>query len=777
MDRNSFFILLVCFFLLFSWKRISNTIWPPKPVPAQATNQVSTASTRNPATASQPTNAVVAPTATAANSAAVPASAVSEPVRGPEKFVTLETEKAIYTFTSHGGGIREIGLRDFPAIACSTEAEEKGDTHFATLNTNAPLPILTIRGSPAIEGNNEYTLRKTNGMVVAEKLLSSGLRIVKEFRLSPTNYLLATEIRFENTTDAPIAIPEQEVVIGTASATSPSEDTHFQGGLWSNGTKAKKTELSYFANKTLGCFGNNPKHYFTVSDPEFKWAAVYSQFFAIAAVPTTQPRQYVLASVATPKVRELTAEEIRIRRSMWEFTREDFVGLNAVIFQLTDQTKPFFSKTLFELMSRATQELVRNYDGRSEPSRELEHGVIADFNALLHTANLYEADSYFFANVANAGETRMLAERKPVGEERARFNRILLEAAFGGKLIRESPKGFQASFTYSPVILEPNQTNSLSFNFFAGPKEYYTLSKLAEEQGNDLDKVMNLNGFFGMFSKLLLLSMTALHNMGLPYGLCIVGITVIIKLIFWPLTRSSTRSMKRMAKLQPEMKKIQEKYKDDPKKGQVKTMEFMREKKLNPLASCLPMLVQIPFFIGFFMMIKTAIELRGASFLWACDLSSPDTIFMIPGLGWIPFLGIPGVGFPVNPMPILMSISMIYQMRLTPQSPTMDQTQQKIFKYMPIMFMFILYGYSSGLTLYWTVNNILSIIQTKLVKSEDDKKDAAGGVIDVSASTEPAPDPPKSLAPKGGNTGRKGLPGGTRKKKKNDPSDPGNRRK
>lgn len=779
MDRTSFFILLACFFLLFSWGRISNTIWPPQPLPASATNQVAAASSTNAAALGQQTNAA-APPVTAANAApdapVVAVAATALPARGPEKFVTLETEKAIYTFTSHGGGIKQIGLKDYPAIACATEAEIKHDTHLATLNTNAPLSILTIRGSPAIEGNNEYALSKIGGMVVAEQLLSSGLRIVKEYRPSSTNYLLSTQIRFENATNVPVALPEQEIVIGTAAATSPGEDPNFQGGLWSNGSKAKKTELSYFANKTLGCFGNNPKHYLTVSDPDFKWAAVYSQFFAVAAIPTTPPRQYVLASVATPKVRELSEEEHRSRRSMWEFTRDDFAGFSSVAYRLNDPTKPFFSKTLFDKLSPTTQKRIQEFDGRSEPPDELLDGVIADFNALLPTATLYEEDSYFFANVANAGEFRMLAERKPAGEERARFNRILIEMAFGPKLIRESPKGFQASYTYGAELLAPNQTNTLGFSFFTGPKEYYTLSKLAEAQGNDIDKVMNLDGFFGMFSKLLLLSMTALHNMGLPYGLCIVGITVIIKLIFWPLTQSSTRSMKRMAKLQPEMKKIQEKYKDDPRKGQVKTMEFMREKKINPLASCLPMLVQIPFFIGFFMMIKTAIELRGASFLWACDLSSPDTIFIIPGLGWIPFLGIPGVGFPVNPMPILMSVSMIYQMRLTPQSPTMDATQQKIFKYMPVMFMFILYGYSSGLTLYWTVNNILSIIQTKLVKNEDDKTDPAGGGSGTSASAHTAPEPPKSLAPKGA-SGRKGLPGARKKKKKNDPFDPANRRK
>jgi YidC/Oxa1 family membrane protein insertase len=125
------------------------------------------------------------------------------------------------------------------------------------------------------------------------------------------------------------------------------------------------------------------------------------------------------------------------------------------------------------------------------------------------------------------------------------------------------------------------------------------------------------------------------------------------------------------------------------------------------------MLIQIPVFFGFYAMLQSAIELRGAEFLWICDLSKPDTLFLIPGLN-----------FPFNPMPLLMGVTMFYQARLTPPSPGMDPMQQKIMKYMPLMFLVFLYNFSSGLTLYWTVQNLLTIAQMKLTKSDPAKAPA-----------------------------------------------------
>jgi YidC/Oxa1 family membrane protein insertase len=269
-----------------------------------------------------------------------------------------------------------------------------------------------------------------------------------------------------------------------------------------------------------------------------------------------------------------------------------------------------------------------------------------------------------------------------------------------------TPKGLLTTLTYPTTMLAPTQSLQRDFVLFAGPKEYQTLAKISTSLNTDLDSVMGF-GFFGIFAKGLLLAMNWLHHtLSLPYGWTIIFITVLIKLIFWPLTAASTRSMKRMQALQPQMKAIADKYKDDPLKKNQKTMEFMKENKVNPMGGCLPMLFQMPIFIGFFTMIRSAIELRGAPFLWIADLSKPDTLFMIPG-----------INFPFNLLPLLMGATMLWQSHMTPPSPGMDPAQQKMMRYMPLIFLVFLYNYSAGMALYWTTNNLLSILQTKLTKT------------------------------------------------------------
>jgi len=164
--------------------------------------------------------------------------------------------------------------------------------------------------------------------------------------------------------------------------------------------------------------------------------------------------------------------------------------------------------------------------------------------------------------------------------------------------------------------------------------------------------------------------------------------------------------MKRLQELQPQMNAIREKYKDDPEKLNRKMMEFMKEHRVNPMSGCLPILVQMPVFIGFFIMIQSAIELRGAAFLWIRDLSQPDTLFYIPG-----------TSIPFNLLPLLMGATMIWQSHLTPPTPGTDRTQQTILRWMPLIFLVLLYNFPAGLTLYWTVQNLLSIAQMKLTKA------------------------------------------------------------
>jgi YidC/Oxa1 family membrane protein insertase len=271
-------------------------------------------------------------------------------------------------------------------------------------------------------------------------------------------------------------------------------------------------------------------------------------------------------------------------------------------------------------------------------------------------------------------------------------------------------EGYQTAFVYPATHLDAQQSLEQSFTFYAGPKEYNGLVKIGHFMGNNLDLVMGFTGFLGMFafcSKFLLLSMNGLHDLGMSYGLSIIAITVIIKLVFWPMTAASTRSQKRQQALAPQLKAIADKYKDDPLKKHQKTTELLKEHKISPLGSCLPVLITIPVFCGFWSMLRNAIELRGVSFLWVPDLTLPDTIAFL-------------AGFPINPLPIIMGASQLWQSHLTPPSPGMDPGQQKIMRWMPLLFVGIFYRMSSGLNLYYTVSNLLTIAQTKITKMGPD---------------------------------------------------------
>ena len=203
-------------------------------------------------------------------------------------------------------------------------------------------------------------------------------------------------------------------------------------------------------------------------------------------------------------------------------------------------------------------------------------------------------------------------------------------------------------------------------------------------------------GMWGFFSKILLKGMNFCHRLIPNYGVAIILITILIKLLFWPIQAKSIKSMKEMQKFQPLMQKIREKYKDNMQKQNEELMKLYKEHKINPFSGCLPMLVQIPVLFALFAMLQSAIELRGASFLWIHDISRPDTIFTIAGLG-------------INPLPLLMTGASIWQMKLTPQ--TGDSQQQKIMMFMPLIFLFMFYSTASGLVLYWTVQQLLSVAQ------------------------------------------------------------------
>jgi len=263
--------------------------------------------------------------------------------------------------------------------------------------------------------------------------------------------------------------------------------------------------------------------------------------------------------------------------------------------------------------------------------------------------------------------------------------------------------GISGSVGYDLGMLPAGTSEALDFQFYVGPKEFKRLQAL----GNQQDLVMQF-GFLGFFSKLLLAFMYAIHSFVPSWGWSIVIMTFCIKLLFWPLTSKASRSQKRMAKIQEPMAELKEKYKDNPQKMQQETLKLFKEHQVNPVAGCLPMLIQMPIFLGLFYMLRTASELRHEPFLWVSDLSMPDTIAEIGG-------------FPINLLPMIMGVTMYFQMSMMPVSPTADPMQQKIFKFLPFIFLVFLYNFSSGLVLYWTVQNILTIVQQKIINSRPDE--------------------------------------------------------
>src|SRR5262245_1449874 len=235
------------------------------------------------------------------------------------------------------------------------------------------------------------------------------------------------------------------------------------------------------------------------------------------------------------------------------------------------------------------------------------------------------------------------------------------------------------------------------FQAFFGPKERNILN----EAGHQLDRLLDF-GWFWFIALPLLWGLRFLYHFVPNYGVSIILLTALVKLATAPLTTTSFRNMKAMQKLQPEMQRLRERYKDDQTTLQKEVMELYKRHHVNPLSGCLPMLLQLPIFVGLYNALMHAIDLRHAPFvLWINDLAAPDRLpigFDIPGIG---------NGIPV--LVILMGVSMLLQQWMTPQQG--DPTQQRMMMIMPVVFTFISINFPSGLVLYWLVNNLLTMGQ------------------------------------------------------------------
>ncbi len=251
---------------------------------------------------------------------------------------------------------------------------------------------------------------------------------------------------------------------------------------------------------------------------------------------------------------------------------------------------------------------------------------------------------------------------------------------------------------------------SREYTLYLGPKKLSLLRAL----GGNAQAVMNFGTYFGWLCVLLVPTLNFFYAISHNYGIAVILLTILVRIIFWPLTHRSTEGMKRMQALQPKLKALQAEFKDNPQKMQQETWQLYRENKVNPFASCLPMLVQIPVFIALFTVLRSAVELRYAPFLWITDLSEPENLFA----GVLPIA--------LNIWPILMAGTMALQSYLTPSMG--DPAQQKMMMIMmPAMMLFMFYSMPSALCLYWTVSQVISIIQMLMQRRKAKTGGADGG--------------------------------------------------
>jgi YidC/Oxa1 family membrane protein insertase len=237
-------------------------------------------------------------------------------------------------------------------------------------------------------------------------------------------------------------------------------------------------------------------------------------------------------------------------------------------------------------------------------------------------------------------------------------------------------------------VLKPGDDARFGYLLYFGPRDLDILEKIDYQ----LEKAVDF-GFFGIIARPLLEVLKFFYHYVGNYGVAIILLTCIIKILFWPLTHKSYQSMKSMQTLQPEMQKIREKFKEDKERMNKEIMELYKRKRVNPMGGCLPMFIQIPVFFALYKVLLGTIELRHAPFVfWIQDLSVKDPYYITP---------------------IIMGVTMFIQQKMNPS--TMDPAQAKIFMFMPIVFTFMFLNFPSGLVIYWMVNNLLTILQQWLI--------------------------------------------------------------
>jgi YidC/Oxa1 family membrane protein insertase len=343
-------------------------------------------------------------------------------------------------------------------------------------------------------------------------------------------------------------------------------------------------------------------------------------------------------------------------------------------------------------------------------------GGIMGFGAHEAKAEVVGAGPIEWDSVKNQFFAAILSPDEPAAGVETRRIKLLTELPDTDK----RAYGIAGAVDFDLPSMPAHSQQTIAGNLYVGPKEYPRLSN-SDVFRHDEDRVMDFGiSIIRLCAGILITLMNWIHGWVHSWGVAIVLTTLSLKVVFIPITLAQSRTARRTQKAAPELAAIKEKHKDNPQKLQAATMELYKKHKINPVAGCVPMLLTLPFFWAFFTLLRSAAELRFEPFLWAHDLSAPDTIAVMS----LPIIG----ALNLNVFPVLLGVVNYFQTRVMPQ-PSVDNAQMKLMKFMPVMFVVLYYNWACALSVYSMVNGLFTIGQQLMVNQTKDIEDtkAPGG--------------------------------------------------
>jgi len=650
---------------------------------------------------------VIIPAATGSVAVAQSTAAVAaEPTEGSRHTGTAPVMMAMtgtsvrIDVSSWGGGIVSATLMDY-------RQSQKPGSGPVQLDFSG-VPALTYSGLPDLTTNCDFSIVRSNGTVHVGRETTGGLKFERSISIGNNSQFRIVDV-FSNNGKDPVVLPIHSLNLGPMRHVEgetqaqgylnlgiDSQETHGGAktrhwGAGSGGGSACKGEPSLadaFQPKERrgGCLWFKPELTEWL-EPEVRkdwvdetdWLAVKNKFFAQVLIPQNDVTG---SGIAMRAKRDVVPAILSCRTGNLKGRKFEIRGERTTIGSATNNSivlaDPSVSGSHACVVRDGYNYVVQSVD----PARKLTVN-----QSLVSERRITAGDT---VEIGDCSFVFIDGERPDVKATWAR-TAVVKEVA--------------ASLNFEEKILKPGESFTRELDYYVGPKKYSLLKEIGT------DSVMEF-GFWTPVCKLLLWLMNAIHGLVPNYGIVIILLTILTRLVFWPVMQKSTENMRKMQALQPQLNALKEEYKNDQQKMLKKQQELFKENKVSPLGGCLPMLVQIPILFALFVVLRSAVELRFAPFLWIKDLSEPEALFA----GFLPF-------WPhhLNILPILMTVVQIWQQKLTP-TPGDAMQQRMMMVFMPLMMLFMFYDMASALVLYWTTSQFLAIAQI-LIQNKTKKTD------------------------------------------------------